>query len=78
MAVVATLPYRCENLSLSKSLQGELKTAEMKFLTSVTGYTGYTQKNGAVSIVFTNETVPFFCVYSVYYITTANITTKST
>jgi hypothetical protein len=29
--------------------------------------TGNTQKNGAVSIVFTIETAPFFCVYSVYY-----------
>jgi hypothetical protein len=28
-------------------------------------YTGYTQKNGAVSIVFTIEPAPFFCVYSV-------------
>jgi hypothetical protein len=25
-------------------------------------YTGHTQKNGAVSIVFTIETAPFFCV----------------
>jgi hypothetical protein len=29
-------------------------------------YTGYTQKNGAVSVVKTIETAPFFCVYSVY------------
>jgi hypothetical protein len=28
-------------------------------------YTGHTQKNGAGSIVFTIETAPFFCVYSV-------------
>jgi hypothetical protein len=28
-------------------------------------YTGYTQKNGAVSIVFTIETAPFLCVYPV-------------
>jgi hypothetical protein len=28
-------------------------------------YTGYAQKNGAVSIVKTIETAPFFCVYSV-------------
>ena len=28
-------------------------------------YTGYTQNNGAVSIVFTIDTAPFFCVYSV-------------
>ena len=27
--------------------------------------TGYTQNNGAVSIVFTIETAPFFCVYPV-------------
>jgi hypothetical protein len=26
---------------------------------------GHTQNNGAVSIVFTIETAPFFCVYSV-------------
>jgi hypothetical protein len=30
------------------------------------GNTEYTQKNGAVSIVFTIETAPLFCVYSVY------------
>jgi hypothetical protein len=29
-------------------------------------YTGHTQKNGAVSIVFTIETAPLFCVYPVY------------
>jgi hypothetical protein len=29
-------------------------------------YTEYTQKNGAVSIVFTIETAPLFCVYPVY------------
>ena len=29
-------------------------------------YTGYTQKNGAVTIVKTIETAPFFCVYPVY------------
>jgi hypothetical protein len=29
-------------------------------------YTGYTQKNGAVSIVFTFETAPLFCVCPVY------------
>jgi hypothetical protein len=28
--------------------------------------TGYTQKNGAVSIVKTIKTAPFFCVYPVY------------
>jgi hypothetical protein len=28
-------------------------------------YTEYTQKNGAVSVVFTIETAPFFCVYTV-------------
>ena len=28
--------------------------------------TGYTQKNGAVSIVFTIATAPLFCVYPVY------------
>jgi hypothetical protein len=31
-------------------------------------YTGYTQKNGAVSIVKTIETAPFFCVYPVLYL----------
>ena len=30
-------------------------------------YTGYTQKNGAVSIVNTIETAPLFCVDSVYH-----------
>jgi hypothetical protein len=30
--------------------------------------TGHAQKNGAVSIVFTIETAPFFCVYSVLVI----------
>jgi hypothetical protein len=29
----------------------------------VSTYTGRTQNNGAVSIVFTIETAPFFCVY---------------
>jgi hypothetical protein len=29
-------------------------------------YTGYTQKNGAVSIVKIFKTAPFFCVYYVY------------
>lgn len=29
-------------------------------------YTGYTQGNGAVTIVKTIETAPFFCVYAVY------------
>jgi hypothetical protein len=29
-------------------------------------YTEYTQKNGAVSIVNTIETAPYFCVYPVY------------
>ena len=29
-------------------------------------YTGYTQNNGAVSIVKTIETAPFFCVHPVY------------
>ena len=29
-------------------------------------YTGYTQKNGAVSIVNTIEPAPFFCVCPVY------------
>ena len=29
-------------------------------------YTGHTQKNGAVLIVFTIETAPFFCVCPVY------------
>jgi hypothetical protein len=28
-------------------------------------FTGHTQKNGAVSIVFTIETAPLFCVCSV-------------
>jgi hypothetical protein len=28
--------------------------------------TGHTQKNGAVSILFTFETAPFFCVCPVY------------
>jgi hypothetical protein len=28
--------------------------------------TGYTQKNGAVLIVFTIKTAPFFCVFPVY------------
>ena len=28
-------------------------------------YTGHTQKNGAVLIVFTIKTAPFFCVYPV-------------
>jgi hypothetical protein len=28
-------------------------------------YTGHTQNNGAVSIAFTIETAPFFCVYPV-------------
>jgi hypothetical protein len=30
-------------------------------------YTEYTQNNGAVSIVLTIETAPFFCAYPVYY-----------
>ena len=29
-------------------------------------YTGHTQKNGAVLIVFTIKTAPFFCVCPVY------------
>jgi hypothetical protein len=29
-------------------------------------YTGYTQKNGVVSIGIAIETAPFFCVYPVY------------
>ena len=29
-------------------------------------YTGYTQKNGVVSVVKTIETAPFFCEYPVY------------
>ena len=32
--------------------------------------TGHTEKNGAVSIVFTIETAPFFCVYPVHRIYT--------
>jgi hypothetical protein len=31
------------------------------------GNTGYTQNNGAVSIVKTIETAPFFCVYPVQH-----------
>ena len=38
-----------------------------KNCTQVYENTGYTQKNGSVSIVKTIETAPFFCVYSVYY-----------
>jgi hypothetical protein len=38
-------------------------------------YTGLTQKNGAVLIVFTIETAPFFCVCPVYilHVNTLNI-----
>jgi hypothetical protein len=39
-------------------------------LTDILLYTGHTQKNGAVSIVFNTETAPFFCVYSVYLMQT--------
>jgi hypothetical protein len=31
-------------------------------------YTGHTQKNGAVVIVFTIKTAPFLCVYPVFEI----------
>jgi hypothetical protein len=44
----------------SLKMHGELR---LKF---VVLYTGHTQKNGAVSIVFTIETVPFFCVCPVF------------
>jgi hypothetical protein len=37
------------------------KSSRWKFIT-----TGYTQKNGAVSIVKTIENAPFICVYPVY------------
>ena len=37
------------------------------FLSSGTRYTGHTQKNGAVSIVNSFETAPFFCVCPVMY-----------
>ena len=36
------------------------------FCVSVCLCTGHTQNNGAVSVVFTIETAPFFCVCSVH------------
>jgi hypothetical protein len=40
-------------------------TKQIKYCLQWHIYTGYTQKNGAVLIVKTIETAPFFCVYSV-------------
>ena len=41
-------------------------TAETELKPYTYIYTGHTQKSGAVSIVNTTETAPFFCVCPVY------------
>ena len=59
---VWTLQRNCL-LSVQRSHSHSAQTMQ-RF--SSTCYTGYTQKNGAVSIVFTFETAPFFCVCPVH------------
>jgi hypothetical protein len=52
------------DMVLSGNVTGPCVCHVKKF--KITTYTGHTQKNGAVLILFTIKTAPFFCVCPVY------------
>jgi hypothetical protein len=71
-------PIHCHETSVKIATRRCVMSQKSADLNSKVTYTGNTQKNGAVLIVNTIKTAPFFCVCPVYDIRRENLETSFT